>query len=51
MKDKPHYNKLSVYHSVPGKGKEKNNQKLIVETLVKKENCNFEVFVKVMDLL
>ena len=40
------YNKLSLYHEVPGKNK-KMKRKSIVRTLVEDENMNFETFVKV----
>ena len=40
------YQKLSLQHSVPGKGKKKKS-KSIVQTLLEEENCDFEMFVKV----
>jgi hypothetical protein len=39
------YNKLSLYHQVPGKHK-KWKKKSLVETLLIEENMNFEIFVK-----
>jgi len=39
------YHKLSLYHTVPGKGKRSKKQS-IVRTLLEEENCNFEMFVK-----
>lgn len=39
------YHKLSVTHSVPGKGK-RNKKQSIFKTLLEEENCDFEVFVK-----
>jgi len=39
------YHKLSMHHTVPGKGKKK-KKKSIVKTLLEEENLNFEMFVK-----